>query len=562
MEHLREHFKRIDRKGYKAYKDVRGRYQAKDYELMIDFVQGDPFASPSRVRLHVPLQRTVISSEDLTSSDRKRHLADGLVRRLMVAIKKYSRQSWIIDVPGQEVLERTAASFRDEDIEICLSVVLPARGRTILGKQATVYFFEQLPKIIDEALFQLDRREVERVLTLCDKQQALRQWLKREDLLAFIANDAILPRKSGVSQKPLSLSEAVLFQSPQSFSRTFELPDGEQITGMAIPNGITLFVGGGYHGKSTVLEAIERGVYDHIEGDGREFVLTDCDAVKVRAADGRAVTSVDISPFITALPFQKDTRQFSTANASGSTSQAASIIEALESGASALLIDEDTSATNFMIRDERMQTLVAKEKEPITPFVDKVTQLYEEKGISSLIVMGGSGDYFDCAHHVILLDHYQPYDVTAEAKKVSATMPSRRRNEGGSSFGTMTQRTPTPPSIQTAKGKKQVAKARSKTHIQLGVHDVDLSDVEQLVDTSQTRAIASIFQHLENERHLGHISMAALAQWIESCLDQEGLRAFTPFSSAHPGDLARPRRLEICAAFNRLRTLHIESKSV
>ena len=101
---------------------------------------------------------------------------------------------------------------------------------------------------------------------------------------------------------------------------------------MGIRKGITLIVGGGYHGKSTLLKALEAGVYNHIAGDGREFVITDDTAFKLRAEDGRSITGVDISPFIKNLPNKKDTVHFSTEDASGSTSQAANLMEALESG--------------------------------------------------------------------------------------------------------------------------------------------------------------------------------------------------------------------------------------
>ena len=201
------------------------------------------------------------------------------------------------------------------------------------------------------------------------------------------------------------------------------LPNNGEITGMGIRKGVTLIVGGGYHGKSTLLNALEYGIYNHIPDDGREFVVTNADAVKIRAEDGRSIQSLNIDPFISNLPFDQDTTEFSTANASGSTSQAANILEALEVGASTLLLDEDTLATNFMIRDIRMKTLIAKEKEPITPFVEHVRSLYEEKGISTVIVMGGSGDYFSLADVVIGMIEYSPHDLTSQAHQIVKENP-------------------------------------------------------------------------------------------------------------------------------------------
>ncbi|HET7615856.1 MAG TPA: P-loop domain-containing protein, partial [Bacillales bacterium] len=322
---------------------------------------------------------------------------------------------------------------------------------------------------------------------------------------------------------------------------------------------ITLIVGGGYHGKSTLLQAVERGVYDHIGGDGREYVLTDVSACKIRAEDGRKVTQVDISPFIRNLPYGKDTEKFSSENASGSTSQAANIIEALEAGTRALLIDEDTSATNFMIRDSRMQALVAKKKEPITPFIDKVRQLYGDYDVSTVLVMGGSGDYFDVADAVIMMDQYRPHDVTREAKDIASERITDRNKEGGAHFGAMMKRSPLSVSLNSKKGKKEKVTARGLARIQYGTTDIELDQVEQLVDASQTRAIGGILHHLEKKNRLGQKNFAELLEQIESQIEKSGLASFTPFPEQHPGELARPRTFEIAAALNRLRTLQVKS---
>lgn len=136
---------------------------------------------------------------------------------------------------------------------------------------------------------------------------------------------------------------------------SIDLPFGNSIRGMGIPEGVTLIIGGGYHGKSTLLQALEQGVYNHVKGDGREYVITRADALKLRAEDGRAVSHLDLSLFIHDLPNGKDTHCFSTEDASGSTSQAAGVLEGMEAETSCFLIDEDTSATNFLVRDAFMQ---------------------------------------------------------------------------------------------------------------------------------------------------------------------------------------------------------------
>ena len=323
---------------------------------------------------------------------------------------------------------------------------------------------------------------------------------------------------------------------------------------MGIPEGVTLIVGGGYHGKSTLLSALEKGAYNHIPGDGRELVVTVDDSVKIRAEDGRFIENVDISPFIRNLPLGLDTRAFSSPDASGSTSQAANIMEALEVGARLLLVDEDTSATNFMIRDERMQSLVAKEKEPITPFIDKVKQLYADLGVSTILVMGGSGDYFDVADTVIMMDEYLPRDRTDEARRIAESFSTRRQFEGGARFGTVKARRPLPEGFNPRKGRHDQAKtsARSIHAIAFGYHLIDLSQVEQLVDISQTRAIGDII-HYAMKRYIdGERTLREILGLVEADLDRDGMDVICPYLK---GNYARPRRYEIAAAINRLRTL-------
>ena len=325
--------------------------------------------------------------------------------------------------------------IQGETLELRLTVDLPAAGRTIQGMEAVSIFFEDLPKVIQQGVFQFPNMglTVKHFVDAHEDQEWLRTALDEKGLVAFVPEGAILPRESGVSSRPLVMG-SVPFYPPQELSVTFQLPHKGMINGLGLSKGVTLIVGGGFHGKSTLLRALELGIYSHIPGDGREYVATDPNAVKIRAEDGRFVEKVNISPFIKSLPLLRDTLRFSTDNASGSTSQAANIMEALEMGAKVLLIDEDTSATNFMIRDRRMQELVQKAHEPITPFIDKVRQLYQDRGVSTILVMGGSGDYFEAADTVIWMNNYRPFGVTEQARtdrrKISGPSSGRRRQMG------------------------------------------------------------------------------------------------------------------------------------
>ena len=421
---LRTALRSIDHKSYPAYKSLAGEWKFDRYTLVIDHVQGDPFASPSS--LHVEIPHTLARfPEAYYSRDCSRiALQDFLVRQVGKQFEQYnfrakgSGKSGLLSISrcGQAVLERSACRITDQGVTVRFHVGFPAFGRTINAGELDRILFDFLPRCVENSLFyaRLDGKKVESAVYLAEDQEALRQILREEKLVAFVANGSVLPRKSGVSDLPMA--DSVTFTSPASMERTFVLPHRGEISGMAVPEGITLIVGGGYHGKSTLLEAIQMGVYDHIAGDGREFVITEDTALKLRAEDGRSIRNVDISLFINDLPNKKDTRKFTTEDASGSTSQAAAVVEGMEAGTRLFLIDEDTSATNFMVRDEFMQQVISRDKEPITPFLERAGDLYEKGGISTILVAGSSGAFFYIADHILMMDCYRPVDITERVK--------------------------------------------------------------------------------------------------------------------------------------------------
>jgi len=431
---------------------------------------------------------------------------------------------------------------------------LPAQGRRADGKQAAVMFMDELSKVIDAALRynNHDAQHIQEHVDSVEDQDTLRNWLTKEKLVAFVANDSILPRASGIDDRPMP-KDALAFKSPDSLSRSVSLPNAGEISGMGIPEGITLIVGGGFHGKSTLLHALERGIYNHIPGDGRERVASRVSAVKVRAEDARAISNVNISPFIDNLPFGRDTVAFSTENASGSTSQAANIIEALECDTDVLLIDEDTSATNFMIRDERMQELVADDKEPITPLLHRVRELYESFGVSSVIVMGGSGDYFDVSDTVIMMDSYEPRNVTEQARALAK--PSQTKSESssifGSSFGQSTTRCPQQNALSPARGNREIKIDTKEVGLLFyGKHRIDISQVEQLIDMGQTRTIGLMIHYFAKHYADNCENLTTGLKLLLKDAEQYGLDHFNQYKA---GNLALPRLHELAAAINRIR---------
>lgn len=568
---LRRTLQRIDGRGYKAYKDIQGHYRFPQFTLFVDYVQGDPFAAPSRLRLQVPQNIARYPAELFANDSRRLGLESYLALSFQVACRTVAGKSGSgksgliqIDAPGQEILERTALTVTAEYVEARFVVGLPAQGRRVLGRTASAMLCDDLPRLVAAALlYQSNCRNcrnrpeiIRRFVETSEDADALRNQLRAHGLVAFVADGAILPRRSGVDDRPLASNSVVTFQSPDTLRVSFDLPNRGPVSGMGIPAGVTLIVGGGFHGKSTLLNALEQGIYNHRPGDGRELVVTDKGAVKIRAEDGRYVVGVNISPFINNLPYGQDTDTFSSDNASGSTSQAANIIEALELGASVLLIDEDTAATNFMIRDQRMQALIAKAKEPITPFIDKVRQLYEEYGVSTILVIGGSGDYFEVADLVIAMDEYVPHDVTTAAQDIAQQHQQERQREGGTTFGTLTTRIPMPNSLDPSKGRRDVSvKTRGLRTVQFGEETIDLSAAAQLVDDSQTRALAAALVYGWEKYMDGKRTLAGILGLIMTDIEQHGLDIL---DKRKMGDWAAFRIFELGAALNRLRTLRVK----
>ncbi|PWF27541.1 ABC-ATPase domain-containing protein [Ancrocorticia populi] len=556
---LIESLHRLDGRNYGSYKSVIGDWEYGPFSIAIDRVQADPYAPPSNCRATSTPESMGIPPELLATVDGRVAVADFLNRAFDSNMARFSHPGTVaITRPGQEILVRSAATVTDEQIEIRFQVQLPARGRTIMGHTAAAIFDRDVPDIIMESLDFTPPEAAEHLERLrahvatYEDYQALQSALQERSLVGFVADGAVLPRRSGISELPMG--EAVAFETPESLRETIDLPNAGAVSGMALRPGITVIVGGGYHGKSTLLSAIQRGVYAHIPGDGRELVATARTAMKVRAADGRSVTGVDVSPFIAHLPQGADTTSFSTENASGSTSQAASIMEAAELGSELLLLDEDTSATNLLIRDSRMRELVHAEKEPITPLVDRIGALAKDRGISTIMVMGGSGDYLDVADHVLMLDTYRCFDVTEQAAAVVGAQPRERMDEPA--FPETSPRVIKP--IQR-KGDRPKTKVYGTETIQLDKQRIDVSDLEQIVEVGQNEAIAwALRGMLERFANDDDASLATLASKIGSRLESEGLDELTKYGARQwPAHVSMPRPIDVGAALNRYRGLNL-----
>lgn len=563
-EDLRKLLNQIDRKGYPAYKGTKGSYQFGKYTLVIDHVQGDPFAAPSKLHIEVAGKTAAFPLYLYNKKHKRIALQDLLTRLFARQIEKYSFQakgsgkSGILSMTrcGQQILERSACTVNEKDGKVIVrfEAGFPANGRTINARELEKILFDFLPKCVENTLFyrNIDQEKAEQVMQLSVDQEEIRTQLKTQELIAFVANGSVLPRESGVSDRPMK--GAVPFVSPKSMEVTMKLPYRGEITGMGIKKGITLIVGGGYHGKSTLLKALEMGVYPHIAGDGREYVVTDADAVKIRAEDGRSIKHTDISMFINDLPNGKDTKAFSTEDASGSTSQAANVIEAMEAGASAFFIDEDTSATNFMVRDELMQRVICREMEPITPFIERMREIYDRYDISTVLVAGSSGAYFEVADQIIQMDRYVPKDITMQAKEAAREYPGIQIPEECAANPKFARCPRSNPSL-IQKGRIKI-KTMGKDGVLLNHQNIDLRYVEQLVDEEQLTCLGYVIKYMEEHQMNGKRSIQELVGEVWQMLEAEGFAAICD-SGYLPGNLALPRKEEIFACVNRYRGLRL-----
>jgi predicted ABC-class ATPase len=566
IEMVKQRIQGLDGQDYGAYQSILGKYNYPNFDLYIDQIPKDPYAPPHTgiYRGRVTIEDSGITKEMTSSEIRKVALRDYLARvfyencNLISAGRRGTGNSGIITIlkPGQTILDRSSVKITEEYVEVRFFIGLPAAGRKIESATAEKMLFEELPNIILKTLFMenLNCDTLYKHLEVAEDAEFIRSNLRSRNMIGFIADGSVLPRSSGIDDKPLVSEQLVPFKSPLSMMAEFILPNKGIVKGMGVKSGVTLFVGGGYHGKSTVLNAIQLGIYNHIPGDGREYCITVEEAVKVRAANGRFVANVDISTFLNNMPNNIDTAAFSTENASGSTSQASMIIESIESGGSVLLMDEDTCAANFMIRDKRMQILIPKKDEPITSFIDSIKTMYSSRGISTILVMGGSGDYFDVADCVIQMKDFLPYDVTEKAHEIAKKFPTGRVRELSENFYIKLGRRPFGAGISPYNEFGKIRISSPDVHkLVFGQNEVDLSDLEQIAESAQIKAIGLTIQKLLSKMD-GTLTIEELVQEILQTLDINGIDSI---DGNYTGDIAMFRTIDLVSVLNRIRSLEI-----
>ncbi|CAO1637912.1 unnamed protein product [Parajaminaea phylloscopi] len=561
---------------YPAYKDLIGAWKFPQFDLHLDHVQADPYASPSKLRITVSHAVARFQSNlYATNTTRAIALADYIHRRLHSVCTtrgfdvKQSGQGWAgskggdiqVDVPVAQVLERTAVVVTDRHIEVRFCVGLPAKGRSIEGVFAKEIFLEHIPALVKSSLLaeSYDEAKVRAHVDSVEDQVDLRRQLPSLGLAAFVRNGAILPRQSGASQLPLKSEGVVPFKSPAELERNVQLPNS-RVTGMGVPTkSLVVLVGAGFHGKSTLLEAISLGCYDHVPGDGREFVSSVESVATVASEDGRQVTRVDVSNFINDLPGGESTADFSTSDASGSTSCASGMMEALEMGSQLLCIDEDTTASNWLASSPIMSKLIRKET--ITPLEKRAREVITSTGATIVLVCGSSGDFLSQADLVLKMEDFRCFDVTDEAWNLAG--PAVRSPNTHRPYGPPRSRSFVPGSLQM-QGK---VSARGRYSIQLQGEKtdegryIDLRAVPQIVTDSQTRAIVACLTMLDTghvglddgdrpRRSLVDISKAM--QKLQTDIRTHGVDCLQTRQEPD-GFLAKPRIMDVAAAMNRIR---------
>lgn len=564
MRKLEQLLKENDHRPYPAYKSLKGSYEFPNYVLSIDHVQGDPFAAPSSLSIHMSKNQHGFPDEYISEKHRRIMLSDYLLRGFGRELLRCSHKtggsgkSGTLSVSrcGQEVLERSALVIDQKDGSLVLrfNAGFPAAGRTTLAMELKKMLYEYVPSCAARTLryAAINREELKKWISLADDQKAIRAQLKEKGLTAFVANESVLPRKSGVDDRPMA--DAIRFKSTKEDEVTLTLPDNRNITGLGIKEGVTLIVGGGYHGKSTLLKALERGVYDHIPGDGREYVITEDSAMKLRSEDGRSIKQLDISAFIRNLPSGKDTVSFSTEDASGSTSQAANTVEAMLSGSRTLLIDEDTSATNFMVRDALMHQVIHQDEEPIIPFVGRMRQLYEENGISTILVAGSSGAFFSVSDTILQMKEYNPINITEKAK--AAASDSLKVTDDARLIIPQDNRIPNP-NRDVTESRKVKVRGSGTDSVSLNHESVEIRFVEQVVDNEQTNLLGAMLRKLEERYFNGKKPLTECVNELYFGLISRGFEAASP-QGMIPGNYAMVRIQELWAMVNRYRGLQLK----
>ena len=555
MKALYQKIRTLNGKNYGLYKSLADKpWDFGDFALEFLHVQGDPYAPASRVVIKANLSMLGYAGEWGGSFERRLALSDFLHRKLSQLVKeKYPDKdaAIVFDTAGPEMLVRNSLWIDNGELRACLQVRLPGDGRKIQAEVAAEILTMVLPDLVSAGLYYSKSDEAalqEHFRVLAERKEILAQ-LESCGLCAFVPDGAVLPRASGLSELPLE--GAVPFTAPEQMAVTLNVC-GREIRGMGIPKGITVITGGAFHGKSTLLQALTRAVYPHIPGDGREGIVIDESALRVGVEDGRSVRGTDLSQFVRDLPGGVSTKNFNTLSASGSTSEAANLLEAMEAGSRAFLIDEDSSAVNFLIRDVRVRKLLGDDREPLIPLTDRIREI-SAQGYSFILVAGACGDYLDLADNIVIMANYK-----AECAKSSQPGTCSGEAAVSSARPFVGYMQPLQKSVRpTSAVERQVkVKLSGDTLLQIGFLVSDTSRLNTLVDKQQRLGagfvLLNLLQNAASNSESSDASNAgdSVAVTIQKLYEKIQNVGFRNLPQGMSREMSLPRVVDIaCVAF-------------
>lgn len=554
----------LDGQPFSEYQQMEGDFDFSRYVIKcakIDMEGGDhPVFS-----IRVPQTIAEIPEYLFDSPVRRTAMEDLLLRCLAANIEGIAnfdesgvaRRHILSASPNQKIIPRNALQLTKEYIEVRLQIVLPTQnmildGEEMLaidGEMAHQLFFEDLPEVISNSLLycNTDADMADRFVNSMEDADRLRQHLGASGQVGFLGEGALVARVTGEDSPDYERLTPV--EIDEGLVEEVEVPHAGTIRGINIPSGLTLILGESNSGRVDIMDAISQGIYNHIPGDGRETVVTVADAVNIRSEVGRCVQNVDISAFASELPDGGNPAAYSTVSAGSFTSQAASTVEALEAGARVLLFDEHSSSSTFLSSDTRVSPLLGASSR--NTLAARARQIVDELGIS-IVVAGSSlvAEFIPIADKILKVENFCISDITEEAKALEI-VPSSVANDTATLSSLLSRsRWVMPSSIDPSVGREDlVICTDDQSYIQFGRSIVDLSEIRQIADVDQARAIGFVLYYAKLRYMDEGYPVREILDLVDRDLSNEGLNAL---ASDLRGDFARPRRYEVAAALNRL----------
>jgi predicted ABC-class ATPase len=558
--------KELDGQPIESYQQIVG-----DYDFTRYVIKCHPFRVKDAeilplFSIRVPQTIAEIPSVLIESPIRRTALEDYLLRAFSAEVDKLAsfdmtglaKRNIVVTSPEQKILPRNTILVTGEYVELRVAIQLPLQQTLVDGvvtyavdgvRMQEILFDELMESVVNSLLYcNMDAEDVELFVQSMDNADRLRQHLNASGQVAFLAEGSLLDRAE-LSDLP-DYEHAVPLGLADGLGEPVDTPYAGTVNGLVVPSGLTVILGEADGGRIELMDALAQGIYNHVNGDGREHCVTVPDAVEIISEPGRSVQNVDLSAF-----YREDVskQHFSSDWADSFDSQAASLMEALEAGSRVLLIDEQTSCPTFLGTDSRLDEVLGEPSH--ISLAARARQMVDELGIS--IVIAGSNlvaEYIPVADTVLQVSQSVVSDVTAVTKELdvspAAVAPSIQLSSLLSRL-----RWIMPSSIDPSIGHEDVfVKVDEDGLMQFGRIIMDAEDISQLVSLDQLRAIGLTFYYLKLRYVDEGYSLREILDLVDRDISNEGLNAL---ARDFCGNLARPRRYEVAAMLNRLPTFRV-----